>query len=78
MSARLYVLTVLGAPFSWMLFGMALGDALHVWDAGATPSRLQLILVTIWLLVGVGDVWWLLRFRPAPAGSASGGTAPAT
>ncbi len=78
MPARLYVLTVLGAPFSWMLFGMSVGEALRVWDAGATPSPLQLVLVAIWLLLGIGDVWWLLRFRPAPTGGASGGVAPAT
>jgi hypothetical protein len=65
---HLYTITVLGAALTWTMFGMHLGAALEVWDAGGTPDRLQRFIIALWLLMGLADVWWLLRARLTPAG----------
>lgn len=69
MSGRLYAITVLAGALTWAMFGMSLGMLLQTFDAGLTPSLLEVVMVGLWLLMGAGDVWWLLRFgtvRPIP------------
>ncbi len=61
-----------------MMFGLSVGMILQAIDAGEPQNRLQVMMAGVWLLMGVGDVWWLLHFGsarplqpsspPAPAG----------
>ena len=74
---HVYTITVVGAAVSWTMFGMHLGGALGEWDAGRAPDRLQRFLIALWLLMGVADVWWLLRVRPTPVDPALTQRAPA-
>ena len=72
-----YTITVLAAAVTWTMFGMHLGAALEVGDAGGTPEPLQRFLIGLWLLMGVADVWWLLRARTTPATPELRASAPA-
>ena len=72
-----YTITVVGAALTWTMFGLYLGAALEVWGAGGTPDRSQRFIIALWLLMGLADVWWLLRARPTPVGPGPGESAPA-
>ena len=78
MSVRMYAMTVLAGALTWAMFGMSLVTMLETIGAGAAPSRLEVAMVGLWLLMGASGVWWLLRFSTVRPVSRAGLGAPGT
>jgi hypothetical protein len=57
-----YRLTVIGGALAWIMFGMSVSLALQAWRSGAAQDPLDITIAILWLLMGAGDAWWLLRF----------------
>jgi len=72
MQPQLYKVMVLGGAITWIVFGMFLSSVLRAVDAGEPQNPSTVAFAVLWFLMGVADVWRLLRFGAARAVTPSG------
>ena len=73
MSTSLYRLTVLTCVAAWFLIGMHSSVVHEIVDHGRMPHWSLLALFTLFVLVGSGSLWALLRFKAPRTGQSDRG-----
>ena len=73
MSRSSYRLTVIGCMLSWLFVGLHFPVFHHIMGHGQAPRWSVLSLTLLFIVLGIGTLWMLLRETPSPGNSSDVG-----